>query len=154
MKTNDEDQSNKMRREKSRGVQCRLRGERKKRGQRTDEPPFFIYFFLFPPHAALAASTWERRGGRAEAGRLGGGTCRGSGLMNTAAWQSCSILWPHTKHHPFFESQVEERGNRGWKNKMYLELLQNISRKMKSDEQNRDVTNQNHWETSTLTFRM
>lgn len=47
-------------------------------------------FFFVPPHAPPAASTWERWGRREG---------RGSGLLNTAAWKSCSILSPKIQLH-------------------------------------------------------
>lgn len=57
-------------------------------------------FFLSFPLMLLSPHPRERgRGGGRRQGRLGGGTWRGSGLMNTTAWQSCSILWPKIQLH-------------------------------------------------------
>ncbi len=55
--------------------------------------------FFISPHAAFAASTWERRGKREEMGRLSGGTCGGSGLMSTAAWMLLH-LWTKNTSSP------------------------------------------------------
>lgn len=126
-KKNNENQSNKTRREKSRGVQRRLGGERE-RGKKGDSEQMSLFFYLFfiSPSCCtrrIHVRKEGREGGGREPGRLGGGTCRGSGLMSTAAWQSCSILWPHTKHQPCSTHKWKKEATARGKNRVHLKLF-------------------------------